>query len=688
MVPQQVAGGAVRVLFQCFRGVAADDAPQDGVGVLGRQRVFAGDLCRQTVRRGSLGMAVGLADARRVQQADGPHLVLQGHKGALGGLVMGGRHKDVEPAVTQAGFHAVLPALVRHGQQLTEDLGVRLHAAALQLRIHGIPHTGGGIAVGVHPLAAGHGVQLGALVRLLFAQGGGVLPGRKVGFFQRFFLRGKPVGELRQGVGGEVFQLPAGSKPAAAQGCEQGFGLGCGILGLRGFAGGGILRRLAAGQFFLHGIQCPALAAGTGCAVGGKVSAAGFRLRVLGLGITGVQGLQLAVPGVQMALPHVLFPAVGSSTGQQGRAPVHKGFGLLSGGFAAIVHDLFQCIGAGLGFGQHSVQVFQLQPVALQCFQIQFRLGQDVLVQKLPEVGDLVHAGAHLEHFVELFAQRAGRPPDAQRPADAVTGFAGAAGVGESADGGLEVLLGAGGTGTRVDEGQLFQRAAVLGEVPGLVAGVQLLHGAFRLHPHRDDKGDALETVVELRADVGHGMAGAAVSVFPALLSVDRALQGAAAFFIAQGIEVAVGGQAVADGIQNGGLTHGVHADHIGQAGAVKGDVFKVVPVDEFQAFEFDHSSASPAAVSAPSGRSYSPSSVRVRALSAAASARSASGRASSTVGNTSMRLSSPESRPTGRARLYRRRVRISRSSVCWSSLRGRFIFCSSVCTSSTVTST
>ena len=41
------------------------------------------------------------------------------------------------------------------------------------------------------------------------------------------------------------------------------------------------------------------------------------------------------------------------------------------------------------------------------------------------------------------------------------------------------------------------------------------------------------------------------------------------------------------------------------------------------------------------------------------------SGSASSTVGNTSMRLSNPESRPTGRARLYRRRVRMSFSSVC-----------------------
>ena len=49
-------------------------------------------------------------------------------------------------------------------------------------------------------------------------------------------------------------------------------------------------------------------------------------------------------------------------------------------------------------------------------------------------------------------------------------------------------------------------------------------------------------------------------------------------------IEVAVGGQAVADGVQNGGLAHGVYADHIGQTGAVEGGIFKVVPVDELQA--------------------------------------------------------------------------------------------------------
>ena len=33
-----------------------------------------------------------------------------------------------------------------------------------------------------------------------------------------------------------------------------------------------------------------------------------------------------------------------------------------------------------------------------------------------------------------------------------------------------------------------------------------------------------------------------------------------------------------ADGIQNGGLAHGVHADHIGEPCAVEGDIFKVVP--------------------------------------------------------------------------------------------------------------
>ena len=60
-------------------------------------------------------------------------------------------------------------------------------------------------------------------------------------------------------------------------------------------------------------------------------------------------------------------------------------------------------------------------------------------------------------------------------------------------------------------------------------------------------------------------MARAAVGVLAALLGVDRALQGASALFIAQRIEIAVGGQAVADGIQNGGLAHRVHAE-IGRA--------------------------------------------------------------------------------------------------------------------------
>ena len=95
-------------------------------------------------------------------------------------------------------------------------------------------------------------------------------------------------------------------------------------------------------------------------------------------------------------------------------------------------------------------------------------------------------------------------------------------------------------------------------------------------------------------------MARAAVGVLTALLCVHRTLQGAAALFIAQRIEIAVGGQAVADGIQNGGLAHGVHADHIGEPCAVEGDIFKVVPVDKLQPFEFDHSSPSPAS----SGRS------------------------------------------------------------------------------------
>ena len=159
-----------------------------------------------------------------------------------------------------------------------------------------------------------------------------------------------------------------------------------------------------------------------------------------------------------------------------------------------------------------------------------------------------------------------------------------AAGVGQTAHGGLEVLLGAGGTGARIKEGQLFQRDAVLGDVPGLVAGVKLLHGALGFHPDSDNKVCPLDGIPELCTDICHRAARAAVGVLAALLGVDRALQGAAALFIAQGIEIAVGGQAVADGIQNGGLAHRVDTDHIGQTGTIEGDIFKVVPVDELQA--------------------------------------------------------------------------------------------------------
>ena len=86
---------------------------------------------------------------------------------------------------------------------------------------------------------------------------------------------------------------------------------------------------------------------------------------------------------------------------------------------------MFQRGGTGLGLGQHGVEIFQLHPVALQSFQIKLGLRQDVLIQKLPEVGDLVHTGTHLEDFVELLAQRACGAADAQRPVDAVAGFAG-----------------------------------------------------------------------------------------------------------------------------------------------------------------------------------------------------------------------------------------------------------------------
>ena len=76
---------------------------------------------------------------------------------------------------------------------------------------------------------------------LLPLQSGGVLPGGKIGFFQRLFLCGQPVGQGGQGVGGQVCQLLPGGKAAAAQHSQQVAGLFGGFFGGIGAAGGGIL---------------------------------------------------------------------------------------------------------------------------------------------------------------------------------------------------------------------------------------------------------------------------------------------------------------------------------------------------------------------------------------------------------------------------------------------------------------
>ena len=129
-------------------------------------------------------------------------------------------------------------------------------------------------------------------------------------------------------------------------------------------------------QLLAEGVQCASLAAGTGGAVGGQVGAAGFRFGGLGFGVAGAQRFLLAASGVYPLLPDSLFPlGIGSSPCQQGGTPIHEGFGLFFGGFTAKTHDLVQRIGAGLGFRQNGVQVFQLQAVTLQGFQVQLRLG-------------------------------------------------------------------------------------------------------------------------------------------------------------------------------------------------------------------------------------------------------------------------------------------------------------------------
>ena len=117
MVAQQVAGSAVRDSVPACPGCRSRRCGRRMVSAYWAASGFSlRDLRGKTVGGGESGRpAVGRADARGVQQADGADLVPQGHKGALGGGIVGRRHEDVEPAVAEAGFHAVLPALVLDG---------------------------------------------------------------------------------------------------------------------------------------------------------------------------------------------------------------------------------------------------------------------------------------------------------------------------------------------------------------------------------------------------------------------------------------------------------------------------------------------------------------------------------------------------------------------------------------------
>ena len=100
--------------------------------------------------------------------------------------------------------------------------------------------------------------------------------------------------------------------------------------------------------------------------MGREIGPAGFGFGVLGGGIAGRQLLMLALSGGKMLLPAARPGGSFFGPGQQGGAPVDEGLRLFLGGLAAIGHDLLQRGGAGLGLGQHGVEVLQLHAVALQ----------------------------------------------------------------------------------------------------------------------------------------------------------------------------------------------------------------------------------------------------------------------------------------------------------------------------------
>ena len=271
------------------------------------------------------------------------------------------------------------------------------------------------------------------------------------------------------------------------------------------------------------------------------------------------------------------------------------------------------------------------------------------MIDKCPEVVDIVHRSAHGKHGAELFSQGRVRRADAQLAADHIPRRLLVLGLPHPLPLQTE-LLPPGRDPVRSQKGEVLQSIAVRRKIPALLHMAHILIRALGLHPHRDDKGVFARLgglIQEFRPDIGHRVPLAAVPgpvPLPVpLLAVHRAQQGPLALPVSQRIEVLIGGQAVAQGVQDGGLPHPVYPDEIGDLLDVQQVVGKIVPVDQPQAVQSDHSSSS-----SPAFRYLFSSSM----VSSRDAFSTLSGRARITVGKISILASSSVSRSRALARL------------------------------------
>ncbi|CAN3970810.1 Transcriptional regulator kdgR, partial [Dysosmobacter welbionis] len=232
--------------------------------------------------------------------------------------------------------------------------------------------------------------------------------------------------------------------------------------------------------------------------------------------------------------------------------------------------DLRQQLRPLLCLEQHVVQMIQFDLLLLQCLGVNFRLGEDVVIDEFPEVLNVVHPGTHGKYRTEFLPQRGVCCSNPQRAADQVFCQLLIVGIPHFPIFRAELFPLCGNI-VGAQEGEVLQHDAPGRDVPALLYVTHVLVRFLRFHPDRNDKGvlpRGCGIIPKFGADIGYSMPLAAVpgtvSVLIPLFAVYRAQQCSLALAVAQGVEAFARGEAIPQGVQDRGLAHTVDADQIG----------------------------------------------------------------------------------------------------------------------------